>query len=125
MGSNAESMLFFGVCLDDEGELPWGDEDDSDVWLWTKLGFDNNLEDDPYKFLKKLDIRIDIHSCWKDPGYHISIASCYIQNSWEKPEEIDPNKLSVSPLKKQQLKDQLKRLGIDKEPRWYMTSFWG
>ena len=152
MGSDASATICFGITFDEDHEFPWGIGDAEDWWLDVIHGYKPPfiLFDEQGGYLggkkpstKQIDEYYDHRRAFKEKypfpvvfvysgcdessSLILTVPSSMIKVSWDGPEEIS-NQIfaSVNVEELQKYKAFCKEyLGIDAEPKWYLSAYYG
>lgn len=146
MSSDANGILFFGFDLGDEG-LPWEDWDrwldggvEVDDYIAFKLGakipkneYSSDTSAEYYKYwdkkkkvLMESGCKVCIHRGYAYPMYYVCLSDKNLSAYSECPREVNSDFLAVNEYLVHRLKKFCETVGIEwKEPRWYLTSFYG
>jgi hypothetical protein len=119
MGMSTDAILFWGIELGDEDEVPWGEQDLED-WLIDKLGCGDREK--KKRVLKVYGFDFGIHCSYSCPVWYL-YAKEFI--AWRgSPVVITEKDLQEKPVKRGNLIALCKKLDIPyQKPEWILCSY--
>ena len=154
MSTSTDAILFFGVLLDEDQELPWEDSDDEfggwfirneTAWKPAKECYDENGEHLPgvteedvtqywaeFRDYEPKHFEIVYHCSYEYPMFGLALKDCTLRAYRGYPkvvnfgEIISAEKALALPDDRQVLDDFIKKHGLKvSEYGWYLVSMWG
>ena len=145
MGVSTDGILFYGICLEEEAEIPWegadeGDVDDVESYYASKAGVkppEEEYSDDPkvkelyheYWEAKnkaheasKCDV---VHHCSYDyPMFGLAVKESVESANRGYPQEV--KSIAVQEDWDSLLKDYCEKMDVEYvQPKWWLVSMWG
>lgn len=151
MGQSTNGQLCYGIILEEGYEFPWGEGDGDEVqwWLYDVCGYKNPFEifDEDGNYIgglkpnrKKIEEYFErqreaeeknpmpfvlVNYCSGDvPMYILAIPSTKKSASRGFPKEV--TSLDLDEKDKERFLDVCKKhFGVEEDPQWYLSSYWG
>jgi len=134
MGTCIDGQLCYGIVFEEDFEFPWYEDGILDWWLevcGNKNPFDCGKDPKEYfRYRREAMERSPVpftlvNYCYvDDPMYIVAIPSTVKTASRCYPEKI--TSLDIDERERTAFLDACKKyLGVEEEPKWYLSSFWG
>jgi len=151
MGQSTNAEISFGIAFEEDYEFPWsGEDNDIETWWREQNGFTHSFElfDDEGNYIagkepsaelvelyfaeqrefdKRHPLPVElVNYCSGDYPMWI-IAVPYVGELARRgyPVTFVPSELTVSDAQVKALVDFCKNVGLEGEPSWYLSSYWG
>jgi len=155
MSVSTDGIICHGIYFEEDFQFPWhNDEFDYDIgdwWIHEVCGFKSPVEmwnddgqlrtdieiskedfklyyDSKREFSKDHPIPVELVRTASDScvEFIIAVPGSKLSASRGYPNTFDPNSLVVTDEQREALVEFCKKyLGVDGEPKWYLSSYWG